>query len=221
MDEVEPQRRMVEYCEEWLERHGDSPQGVGWTRPSQVRGRYRAMLDLVRRDEVGKVGEPVELLDFGCGAAHFYEFLVEEPLPGLRYTGLDLSDRYLGLSRAKHPDVEFIKLDVLQPSGPLPSFDYVVMNGIFTSKAELGYDEMWQYLRRLVSATFPMARKGLAFNVMTTHLDWERDDLFHVPFDQMASFVRDELSQHFAFRQDYGAYEYTTYVYRRPDGSDG
>jgi hypothetical protein len=45
-------------------------------------------------------------------------------------------------------------------------------------------------------------------------VDWERDDLFHLPFHTMADFVRGELSHHFLFRQDYGLHEYTTYVYR-------
>ena len=30
---------------------------------------------------------------------------------------------------------------------------------------------------------------GIAFNVMTKHVDWERDDLFHLPFDQLAEWL--------------------------------
>ena len=33
-------------------------------------------------------------------------------------------------------------------------------------------------------------------------------------FDEMAAFSKAHLSRHFAMRQDYGMYEYTTYVYR-------
>jgi hypothetical protein len=53
---------------------------------------------------------------------------------------------------------------------------------------------------------------------MSKLVDWERDDLFHRPFDTMASFVWKNLSRHFVIRHDYPAYEYTTYVYRRPFG---
>jgi hypothetical protein len=62
-------------------------------------------------------------------------------------------------------------------------------------------------------AAWPLARKGMAFNVMSAQVDWKRDDLFHVPFDTMASLVKARLSRHFHFRQDYGLYEFTTYVY--------
>ena len=61
---------------------------------------------------------------------------------------------------------------------------------------------------------FEKARVGIAFNVMSKHVDWERDDLFHLPFDVLAGFLRRELSRHYVFRANYGLYEYTTYVYR-------
>ena len=49
-------------------------------------------------------------------------------------------------------------------------------------------------------------------------MDWERDDLFHLPFDEMAQFVGANLSRYFIIRHDYPAYEYTTFVYRKPQG---
>lgn len=104
---------------------------------------------------------------------------------------------------------------------PLPTATYVVANGVLTYKADLAHHEMWEYAQRFLERAYSMARRGLAFNVMTTHLDWERDDLFHVPFDTMAAFVHETLSRNFVFRQDYGAYEYTVYVYRDPAPSPG
>jgi hypothetical protein len=75
---------------------------------------------------------------------------------------------------------------------------------------------MQRYMERLLKRVFPSARVGMAFNVMSKHVDWERDDLFHVPYDLLAAFLKANLSRHFAFRADYGLYEYTTYVYREP-----
>ena len=56
--------------------------------------------------------------------------------------------------------------------------------------------------------------KGVAFNVMSKHVDWERDDLFHLPFDEMAGFVTRNLTRNFVIRNDYGLFEYTVYLYR-------
>jgi hypothetical protein len=49
---------------------------------------------------------------------------------------------------------------------------------------------------------------------MSKQVDWERDDLFHLPLDVMSSFVSANLSRRFVVRHDYPLFEYTTYVYR-------
>jgi hypothetical protein len=90
------------------------------------------------------------------------------------------------------------------------------MNGVFTQKRELAQDEMFSFLQSAVSTLFAKARRGIAFNVMAEHVDFKRDASFHLPFSQLAEFLTKEVSRHFTFRQDYGLYEYTTYVYRDP-----
>ena len=96
----------------------------------------------------------------------------------------------------------------------VPSCDYIVMNGVFTEKRGLTFDEMLAYFERTLSAVFAKAKMGIAFNVMSKHVDWERDDLFHLPFDTLARFLITSLTRNFVIRNDYGLYEYTTYVYR-------
>lgn len=73
---------------------------------------------------------------------------------------------------------------------------------------------MFDYFTRVLKIMFAKASKGIAFNVMSKEVDWERDDLFHVPVTQLTHFVAAELSRHYVVRHDYGLYEYTTYVYR-------
>jgi hypothetical protein len=90
------------------------------------------------------------------------------------------------------------------------------MNGVLTEKRGMTFDAMWEYSQRLLERVYPAARRGIAFNVMSKHVDWERDDLFHLPFDALAAFLRQKLSRHIRFRADYGLYEYTAYVYREP-----
>ena len=88
------------------------------------------------------------------------------------------------------------------------------MNGVFTEKRGLTFDEMLAYFQRMLIAVFSKARLGIAFNVMSKHVDWERDDLFHLPFDTLARFLTASMTRNFVIRNDYGLYEYTTYVYR-------
>jgi hypothetical protein len=75
---------------------------------------------------------------------------------------------------------------------------------------------MKDFFEKAIGLLFTKARKGLAFNVMSKHVDWERTDLFHLPYDELAAFLKSKVSRHFVFRADYGLYEYTAYVYQQP-----
>jgi SAM-dependent methyltransferase len=204
---------LIEHYEGCLERHGDSHLGVDWPNPRDAETRYRVMLDVMGDDAQAP---DVSLLDFGCGAAHLWQYMAEQGRAKVRYVGLDASPKFVELSRSKFPQLEFHCIDALGDSAPLPEADYIVMNGVLTEKRGLSFDAMWDYAQRLLERVYPAARSGLAFNVMSKHVDWERDDLFHLPFDTLAAFLRQRLSRHVRLRADYGLYEYTAYVYREP-----
>lgn len=203
--------RFVSYAESFFDKHGDNYLGVGWTkRQEDADARYRVMLDLIKRD----APDEVSLLDFGCGLSHLYEYMLEHDVTGINYSGLDLSDKFLSVSRSKFPAIKYYQGDLRNDQLDLPEFDYIVMNGIFNSKCELSFDEMFAYFRDLVTKVFAKARVGVAFNVMSKQVDWEREDLFHLPMDVLASFLTKDVSRHFVIRHDYRLYEYTVYVYR-------
>jgi phospholipid N-methyltransferase len=204
---------IVSHYETCLEQHGDSHLGVDWPKADDVQTRHRIMLDVIRPESK----RPVSLLDFGCGAAHLNDYICEQRLDHIQYAGLDLSEKFVRLSQSKFPDNRFFCMDLLDESASLPTFDYIVLNGVFTEKRELSFDEMLAYFEQLVSRVFAHAAVGIAFNVMTKHVDWEREDLFHLPFDTLAEFLKKKLTRTFVFRNDYGLYEYTTYVYRECD----
>lgn len=201
--------RIVSHYEACLEQYGDSHLGVDWPRADDVEKRHRVMLDVIKPNT-----NRISLLDFGCGAAHLNEYILAHELKHIQYAGLDLSEKFVSLSQRKFPENQFYCLDLMDDNATLPEFDYIVLNGVFTEKRELTFDEMFAYFRELVARVFAHARAGIAFNVMTKHVDWEREDLFHLPFDTLAEFLKRDLTRNFVFRNDYGLYEYTTYVYR-------
>jgi SAM-dependent methyltransferase len=202
---------IVAACEAKLEQYGDNYLGVGWTKKKEYADRrYQIMLEVIRQN----APQQISLLDFGCGAAHLYEYILAHRFDNIHYSGLDLSKKFLDLSRSKFPHTPYYCVDILNEHAELPIFDYIVLNGVFTYKGELSFEEMWTYFQALVSRVFRKARLGMAFNVMSKQVDWEREDLFHLPFDVLASFLTSSISRDFIIRHDYGLYEYTTYVYK-------
>ncbi len=210
---ITPDYRQITDCtESYFDRLGDSALGMGWPNVADAVKRYNVMLDVIRPEQPS----PTHLLDFGCGAGHLYEHICQLGRSDIRYSGIDLSDRFISQCRAKHPAADFQCLDVLRSPAKLPHFDYAIINGVFTSKCQMTFDEMQSFFQEVISLLFSRCRIGIAFNAMSKQVDWERDDLFHLPLDQMADFVCGNLSRNFVIRNDYGLYEYTTYVYREP-----
>jgi len=213
MPERPPYLVLQEHYEQKLHEHGDSHRGVDWPNRPDAQKRYDVMLGLI-----GDAATPASLLDIGCGLAHLYERIVEKGLEAqLSYEGLDISPAFIAACRSKHPDVRFHEADILSADSalqPARQYDYVVLNGVFTEKLGMSHAEMSGFFQRMLATAFEFAGKGLAFNVMSKHVDWERDDLFHLPFDEMAGYVTKNLTRSFVIRNDYGLYEYTVYLYR-------
>ena len=205
-------RQITECTESYYDRLGDSPLGMGWPNVPDALRRFGIMLDVIRGGP--SRSEPLRLLDLGCGVGHLYEYLRGSSLDGIRYTGIDLSQRFIGICRSTHPGVDFRHVDILQHPEALDEYDYTVINGVFTSKCAMSFHEMWAFVQSLLKLVFRRSRCGIAFNAMSSHVDWERDDLFHLPLDTLAAFLCRNLSRNFVFRNDYGLYEFTTYVYQ-------
>ena len=212
-----PQHIISAACEEDLIKYGDSFRGVGYTKsPQEAAERYALMLELVRQHDA-----PATILDLGCGLGHLLDFIESHSrYRHIHYVGLDISAKYLRAAQARHPQHEFLLMDVLDADEGLPVFDYVLLNGVFNYRGPIERSEMMRYWEQLTMTAYRHCRRGMAFNVMSTLVDWERDDLFHLPFDVMAGFVAKHLSRHFVIRHDYQAYEYITYVYREPFSFD-
>ena len=204
-------RTIIDHYEACLARYGDTNLGVDWPDKLDAEKRYCVMLEVVRENNAG-----LTLLDFGCGASHLYPYLQHSRFSGLEYHGLDASPAFCALSRNKYPENNYICLDVIAEPEKLGEFDYVVMNGVFTEKRDLTFEEMFEYFKQVMRVVFPKVRCGLAFNVMSKAVEWERADLFHLPTDALIFFLVQELSRHFVIRNDYGLYEYTVYVYKEP-----
>lgn len=202
-----PYLALARHYERCLEEHGDTCRGVDWPKEQDAATRYAIMLGVMPPER------PATLLDLGCGAGHLLEFIRREGR-AIDYSGLDISAKFIELCRRKFPGVLFHCADLLADRIDLPRFDCVIMNGVFTEKRELSFDEMLAFFRAMVRCAFELADVGIGFNVMSKQVDWERSDLFHLPLDELSRFLTAEVSRHFVIRHDYGLYEYACYVYR-------
>ena len=203
---------IVRHYEECLAKHGATPQGVDWPNAADLATRFGMMLELLAES-----GERPVLLDLGCGPGLILDYLAA--MGGVdrgKYLGIDLSSAMIDVARARWPMHEFSCRDILTAPLPEQSVDVVIMNGVLTERVSLSVESMTALAESLVAAAFRVARIGIAFNVMNAHVDWRRNDLFYWPFDALAHFLKREVSRNYAFRADYGLYEYICLVRRCP-----
>ncbi len=201
---------IVRHYESCLEKYGDTHRGVDWPRTEDVDTRYRVMLEVIKEKSPRKI----ELLDFGCGTSGLYAYIKNKNMNNIVYSGLDISQKFIDISKAKFPRNKYYCLDVLTEDEKLTVFDYVVMNGVFTEKRDLSFDEMLSFFKNVIKHIFPKVKTAMAFNLMSKQVDWKKKESFHVPLDLLTEFLVKDISRNFIVRHDYGLYEYTTYVYR-------
>ena len=157
--------------ESYFDRLGDSALGMGWPNVADAVKRYDVMLDVIRNHS-----STVRLLDFGCGTGHLYEHIQKSQRCDIEYHGLDLSPTFIEQAQKKHPDARFTQGDVLLSPSLLDTYDYAVINGVFTSKCAMNHEAMLVFVQRIIKLLFERVQVGIAFNAISKQVDWERDE---------------------------------------------
>lgn len=208
-----PYKSLIALAEKYFSEHGDTHKGLGYPKPDGFCERYRVFLDVMKlRPEIKT---PVKLLDVGCATGKVLDEIKASGRTGISYVGIDLSPLMIAKAREKHPEAEFVLGDPFDVKSVWKGYpDYVILGGLFQSRRQIDQAEMTDYMVRMIRLAFTHCRRGIVFNVMSKHVDWEREDLFHVSFDEMADLVQANLNRNYVFRADYGLYEYAVYVYK-------
>ncbi|GAB4223048.1 MAG: hypothetical protein Tsb005_16890 [Gammaproteobacteria bacterium] len=200
---------LAEHYQHCFARFGDTPQGADWPNANDLMTRYQVMLDVIRERN-----NSIKLLDFACGSGSFFSYLAQTDLANINYLGIDINDALITVAKNKFPTQQFWCLDILESEQILPVVDYVVCNGLFTVKRAISTATMMRFMQIIIEKLFAITQQGLAFNVMSPHVDWRREDLFYVDMMELTTFIIKHLTRNFVIRHDYGLYEYTCYLYR-------
>lgn len=197
--------KIAEHYDKCFKQHGDNNLGVDWPNYEDTLTRHQVMYEIIKK-------ENSTLLDFGCGLGHFNEWIINNNKQ-IQYSGLDINEGFYNACKTKFPNLSFYNVDIFKENN-LPNFDYITINGVFTEKRELTQIKMMEFFTSALIKLWDKCDKGIAFNLMSKHVDWEREDLFHVSLDELGWFLKNKLSRNFTIRNDYRLYEYTVYVYK-------
>lgn len=160
------------------------------------------------------------ILDFGCATGHLNTFMKREYGFEGEYTGYDLSAEMIQEAQIKHPESNFEVRNILE-EGVGGDFDYVMISGTFNDQT----NDNWDWMRACLKVLFRHTRRAMAFNNLSTYVDYRDDHLFYVNPEDLFKFCKEELSPLVTLRHDYSIkegvvpYEFSTYVYATPIAS--
>ncbi|MBF9031658.1 methyltransferase [Rhodobacterales bacterium HKCCE3408] len=189
--------------------YGQTPQGVDWGKDAADH-----VLRLDRMLAVLEAGTPTiqpAILDVGAGYGSLLVRALERGI-ALDYCALDLCAPMIEAGRKSHPDAAWKVGDILDETGN-GQYDYVVCNGVLTQKLTATQAEMDAYLKAVVTRMFALARIGIAFNVMTTHVNFTAPNLYYRNPAELLAWAMSELSPRVRLDHAYPLFEYTLYLY--------
>jgi SAM-dependent methyltransferase len=153
------------------------------------------------------------ILDFGCGSGHLATYLKSKGVD-FRYTGVDVVEEFFDIAREKNPGARFGVLEDFKHE----KFDYIFISGVFNNKRP-GNRKFYQETLRIL---FGMCNKGIAFNLMSTYVDYQDEGLFYESPEKAFRFIKNELTPFVTLRHDYEVkqgvvpFEFAVYAYRVP-----
>jgi SAM-dependent methyltransferase len=200
--------KVAKHYTETLKKHGTVPLSVGWKDEVSQRLRFEKLVQVLNSRKGSK--ERVSCNDFGCGYGAMFHYLDHlEGVELVTYYGYDISEEMLGAANDLVPDprAEFI----CAPQATREA-DYSFVSGTFNVKMETS-DELWgEYVKDTLIEMAKLSRAGLAFNALTTYVDWKEEHLYYADPFEYFDFCKRNISRYVSLLHDYPLFEWTILV---------
>lgn len=207
-------KKIAEHYDLSLEVHkGNKLLEVDWSNDQEATSRrYAAFIDF-SFGRLSKVQQSV--LDFGAGTGTMFSLLPKSMREC--YTGLDISAKMIEEAQKRYPDGKFICQDILEKDLE-QSYDYVIINGVFTIRKDLDTSEMVNFTSSILSKLWEKTNKGLAFNFMDSAkipFAQRRHDLCFMNYEQVLVWLIEPLKpKGWVINANYGCYDSIVEIYK-------
>lgn len=209
-------QKLKKHYKQKFAEHGATPEGVDWgSNTADHLLRLDRMLAVLELGYWQDNRERPSLLDVGCGYGALFDYVQQRGLE-LDYFGIDICESMLEeckSRRSNDSNAAWLVGDILSLEGSR-RFDYVVCNGIFTQKLEVSIKAMDQYMQTIVARMFDLWRIGIAFNVMTTHVNFIAPNLYYRNPAELLGWCMSTPTSRVRIDHAYPLFEYTVYLYR-------
>jgi len=192
-----------------FDKHGDAPESVQYSNTESQLKRFEILFEIDKNMS--------SLIDMGCGLAHLYDYLISKKFNG-KYLGLDFVPEFIEADKLKFKNdsqASFMEFDIIKQEIP-EGYDFVLLSGVFNNKMNNNKDFMLNGITKM----FKSCKKGVAFNAMSTYVDFQAEDLYYSNPLEVFDFCKRNLTKKVALRHDYLVkknsipFEYAIYLYK-------
>ena len=200
---------LKKYYQNRFEKFGESPASVQYSSKESQFKRFEILLAIAE--------EITSIIDVGCGLGDLLEFLLNKKYVG-KYLGLDFVNEFIEFTNVKYKDtanVIFKPFDLTKDELPR-TYDYIILSGVFNNKSENNEEFMFNSIRKM----FEACRKGIAFNAMSTYVDYMDEYLYYSDPLKTFDYCKKNLTRRIVLKHDYCVkensipFEYTMYLYK-------
>jgi SAM-dependent methyltransferase len=138
-----------------------------------------------------------KILDFGCGTGHLLRILQAQGFTG-EYVGYDISAELVKLAEDNNVGGRFELRNIFEQP-PEETFDLIFISGVFNNA--IGRNE--QFMQSVLKALFAVTTEGLAFNSLSTFVDFKSEGLYYFNPCQVFTFCKEQLTPCVNLRHDY------------------
>lgn len=205
---VSLQNEIQKLYDKRVQEYGDSYKSVNYSGEALQQINFKSVMQVIKDPD-----KKHSLLDVGCGLTHLYEYILRKCLD-LTYTGIDLSEDMITAAKKKTPS-RAVHCGTLFDLPQNRIFDFVVAIGVFTRKAfKSKEEEMIKFVRDTIREMYRRAECGIAFNMVTSYVDYRKSDLYYTNPAIIFDFCCKTLTRHVVIRHDYPLWDFTVYAYK-------
>ncbi|HNW25907.1 MAG TPA: class I SAM-dependent methyltransferase [Candidatus Gastranaerophilaceae bacterium] len=201
-------KKQIQIYNQAIEKYGDAS---GAVLLNDQQSQYFRFHELTKNFDFNS--DKKTILDVGCGNAELYKYLNFQGFRG-KYVGVDINEKLLKQAKSRFKNIEVYKKDIMKENIDT-NFDYMVISGLFNLNCGQSLDWIFEFLSKL----FVHCNEILAFNLISTYVNFQNKEMFYVEPEKMFSFCVQHLSRRVTLAHNNLPYNYTVLVHKNENWS--
>ena len=191
-----------------FDEHGYSVKSVGFVSEVYQDVRFERLSNIFDKEE------NVTVHEVGFGLGHFYKYIKENHAnKNITYSGSEIMEDFYNQCKELYPEINLYLRDIGTENCE-DKYDFIVLNGVFNPKCGISRIEWEKHILNLLDKCFAMAKKGVAFSILTEFCDFYDKELYYCNTAKFFNHINDNLSRFFKYDQSYPLFEATFYIYK-------